>query len=61
VEINLTFAEHITEFLFANCVPRTLPNAVREIQKPMLKARILLQQLLAEFTNIAVASSAGSD
>jgi len=41
--------------------PRTLPYAVREIQKPMLKARILLKQLLAEFTTIAVASSAGSD
>ena len=29
-------------------VSRTLPNAVMEIQKPMLKARILLKQLLAE-------------
>ena len=39
---------HITDCLFADCVPRTLPNAVIELQKPMLKARILLKQLLAE-------------
>jgi len=37
-----------------------LPYAVRGIQKAMLKARILLKQLLAEFTTIAVVSSVGS-
>ena len=50
---------HIRDFLFADCVPRTLTYVVRGIQKAMLKARILLKQLLAEFTSIAVVSSVG--